>query len=1152
MRKPGLHRQSVLRSPPRLPSGLAGQAFSIAGIIPVKLESTSKGHHESLEGYVPHPALAGSGPKPPVDRPVAVEKKNSQRQIPVEWESAEIHSRGIGDSHENKLTEESTQFRINRTDNLPVQITAAHSGNAPEHHKQGLSGSPGLLESGFNTGKPTGLQAAWIRLRPGGVERKKSKGGKQRVFQEGQVDFADHGPGLLSIFPALHLGQDLLYNIRKTDAEKKIMEDPKEFVAGEVGPDLLTIPITLAALAMFIAPGPAQVVDDFSGGDWTLFSSTPGEISAGPGKLHLRDAPGPPDWVTASKTFTIDIDRTPLFVVNVLAASDHGTVKLIRKEPHDKRVAVEIDRPGLFVVNLRDRFGWQGTARIETCLYAIGEEEEITFEYIKYAGELTEKEKELIGNQAAGGNVRLMVSPFEVVPLFSTCSYYFKSPGRPGLAVAHRGKGGTWLGAFPPVYVKEDGMYRGSIVDLDEDTPYELKITAANGDVLAQQTFRTWRSQVPTGKTIILDETTFPGQLTIRESGSPGGWIRITGKKGFVLRNDRTGPLIELVRAKYIILEGLMLRGGLKEAISIRRCRHIRVVNCDIAGWGRIGTQRFDLDGKYYTREGRAINWDSAILISKSTGTVVERCYIHDPVSTANSWYESHPAGPQAVGMDKSPSTVLRYNDFIGSDEHRWNDAVEGAGNFHLNGGFNRDGDIYGNLMCFANDDALEIDGGQTNVRVFLNKFEGCLCGVSIQGCMSGPSYVFRNLLVNMGDERGLAGQTIKTSSYANGPGAVSFIFGNTCHGRSRDLNLPHNLRIVARNNIFAGRSAISGMRRSPQSECDYNLLSTGDAADEEHGIPGKPDFIDAGRGNFALRKTSKGVGRGIAIENFAPGKNGRTDMGAIPLGSGLVLPLRPIPVDLDCHQMLFSPSDVRSGRSRSVTATVGGEGFSGRYRIARNEAFDWFHVTPEAGVLESGKTETFVVMPRPGRMTGRPLYRGAFLIRLDSGYSRPVLVYARTDFVPAMKPEREGSWVAYAEAEAPVAGKARDTIADPLASGGKCILLAGSAGKDAVEYRFRVPLAGHYFVLLRVKSDEPVESHDSLLFSVDGGPLERARLRSAGSWTWSLAAHNREMSLICLQPFKLTAGEHVLKLAPRASIYVDLVAITDDPKLFD
>jgi len=40
---------------------------------------------------------------------------------------------------------------------------------------------------------------------------------------------------------------------------------------------------------------------------------------------------------------------------------------------------------------------------------------------------------------------------------------------------------------------------------------------------------------------------------------------------------------------------------------------------------------------------------------------------------------------------------------------------------------------------------------------------------------MSGPSHIFRNLLVNIGDERGLAGQTIKTSSHANDPSAVAF-----------------------------------------------------------------------------------------------------------------------------------------------------------------------------------------------------------------------------------------------------------------------------------------------------------------------------------------------------------------------------------------
>ena len=910
--------------------------------------------------------------------------------------------------------------------------------------------------------------------------------------------------------------------------------------------------LAFVALVLSLAPAHAEVIDDFSQGGWKLFPSTPGRFTVEAGRLHLQDAEGTPSWVTASKVFTVDVDKTPFFLVKVATASDRGTVKLIRQDPYDKRVAIEIDRPGLYAVDMRGRFGWEGPCDLETCLYAIGDEEEITYEYVKFAEQLTESDEALIQERNSGGNVRLDVAPFAVVPLFNTCSVYFTSPKLDALHVLYRKEGDDWLKALPPAYFEEDNMYRGSVVNLEENTPYELRLTDGAGEILAQTDFTTWSTEVPVANTVVLDEDNFDGRLTIGESGSPEGWIRYTARQGFVLENDRDGPLIELYKARYVLLEGLVLRGGLQDAISIRKCEHVRIVNCDIAGWGRIGTQRFDRDGKYYTKEGAAINWDSAILISKSTGTVVERCYIHDPVSTANSWYCSHPAGPQAVGIDKPQSTVLRYNDFVGSDLHRWNDAVEGAGNFHLDGGFNRDADIYGNLMCFANDDALEIDGGQTNVRVFLNKFEGCLCGVSIQGCMSSPSYVFRNLLVNMADERGVGGQTIKTSSYSNGKSAVSFIFNNTCFGESGDLGLVGNLRIVAKNNIFAGRSAIHGRQRSPQSECDYNLLSTEEDIRETHGILGGPGFVDAEAGLFAPLEASSAVGHGTAIDNFAPGIDGNADMGAISFGSDLVLPVRPIPAVLDRYQLTFSSVGTSAARSRTVTATVRGEGFSSDYRIAKNDAFDWFTVTPENGTLSSGAEEQFEVSLVPDRMKARRVYRGAFLVRLASGYSRPVTVYAETDYSPAAKPSRRGVFVDYLEAEEPSGGPAYEVTADPSASGGTCALVSGTESREPAEYGFTVPEAGSYVVLMRVRSDEPVGSHDSVHFRIDDGPLGQATLRSDASWVWSMAAHNNKQRLTCLQPFELAAGEHVLKLAPRESLYVDLIAITDDPRLFD
>ena len=86
----------------------------------------------------------------------------------------------------------------------------------------------------------------------------------------------------------------------------------------------------------------------------------------------------------------------------------------------------------------------------------------------------------------------------------------------------------------------------------------------------------------------------------------------------------------------------------------------------------------------------------------------------------------------------------------------------------------------------------------------------------------------------------------------------------------------------------------------------------------------------------------------------------------------------------------------------------------------------------------------------------------------------------------------------------------------------------------------------------MRIRSDEPVGAHDSVRFALDDGPLDEACLLSATSWTWSLAGHNRQQRLTRLQAFELTPGEHVLKLAPKESIYVDLIAVTDNPGMFD
>lgn len=177
------------------------------------------------------------------------------------------------------------------------------------------------------------------------------------------------------------------------------------------------------------------------------------------------------------------------------------------------------------------QFGWNGVGDVETCLYANGDEEDITYEYVKYAAKLSQEEETLLKAKATTGNTRLSVEDFEVVPPFNACSFYLPGPKPDALCVAYRKKGGDWLEALEPPYMAEDDMVRGSIVDLDEDTSYEIRITGDHGEILAQQEFRTWRSDVPIARTIVLDDATFPGELTIRGEGSPDGWIKYTARK---------------------------------------------------------------------------------------------------------------------------------------------------------------------------------------------------------------------------------------------------------------------------------------------------------------------------------------------------------------------------------------------------------------------------------------------------------------------------------------------------------------------------------------------------------------------------------------------------------------------------------------------
>ena len=669
-------------------------------------------------------------------------------------------------------------------------------------------------------------------------------------------------------------------------------------------------------------------------------------------------------------------------------------------------------------------------------------------------------------------------------PTFCSCSVEFGA-NQPieGLRLEWRkASGGEWR-SLPEREWKHRPVsrtYRASIRVLEEDTRYEVRLTA-HGQVVKSGSFRTWKSDVPIVRTI---ELTAGGPLpkTISDKGTADGWIRYTTAPGVVIDfGDGAEDAVEVDGAQYVVFDGMRIRGTRgRRVFKLTNCRHVRIRNCDISRWGRVGTPRFDLCGRIYapgmSDSEYGINFDAAIEIGEGCfGVVVERCWIHDPRGRANSWYYSHPAGPEAVALLKPlGSTVIRWNDFVGSDVHRFNDAVEGAGNFRENGGFNRDADIYGNFMAFCNDDCIELDGGQRNVRCFGNRFEAALCGVSVQGCMVGPSYVCNNLFSGMCGEFGEWGQTVKTGGGRHGPEAEVFLDDNFFWGDGYGIEMRTNLTVRSMRNVFAGRQRINHVKASPASTSEGDVFGKTVSECE----------LDAS------------------------------------------YPLRPMALSLEAAR--FSGFKVRGGvpEPSEVVVRARSAGRESRFKIEKNEVFDWLEVSPSEGIVPADGEVALTVRLDPAKMKDRRWYRGAFLARAADGFSRPFTVYAETDFKNPYFAERSGDKAVY------VCGFKEGDYA--------------SFGEEGRVFGFSVPSAGRWYLMLHGIGAGEVTA------AVDDDEPQVSRQQGRDYPTWTMLAPGRRQGNM-MRPYDLAPGAHKLLLRNSTGAFrCDGVVVAKNPLEFE
>lgn len=622
----------------------------------------------------------------------------------------------------------------------------------------------------------------------------------------------------------------------------------------------------------------------------------------------------------------------------------------------------------------------------------------------------------------------------ETHPTFESCSYYVAyADGYTECRVFYKqSSDATWRRAYAPVFAANEQSsgfeFRGSIVGLREETEYDLKAEIWKDGALLEQastTFATWDPTPPIAQTISLASMYSGGALTITSKvGSNSGWIKIVGDGTTVIDGQFLAEqALHVTNSRYLILENLIVRGGSRHGIMVAdNCSFIRIVNCDISGWGRVPVTQLN-NGLFVDATSTVIDLDAGIMVKDVPYTVIERCFIHDPRGNTNAWdgttidnvpfSGSHPVGPSGI-LYRLRNSVIRYNDIVGSAGHYYNDCIQSAKNNV--GGALRDVDIYGNCFSGSEDDGIELDGGQMNVRLFKNLFTMSFGGFSQAPNTLGPSYVYRNLIANLGDSRLVSDFAVKNGGGTTYSKGRQYYFNNTFYapgsviqgvGYGGDAGgVKEKFIATSRNNILVstGTSAwsIDDIYKFPENSFDYDILGNTKApggrgtirafsGTEPHGLYGVPAFVNVDQNNFDLDATSIGINSGIVLDNFSDTYLGTApDHGAFESGERTLIPYRPLNIIPDKYLVRTS-----AGVPQTVTLSIGTlSGISTRsFSVRKSNDMNWLTVSPASGVLNENTDLTFTVSSNPGAFSGS--VRGIFLVRLGDGYSIPITVVA-------------------------------------------------------------------------------------------------------------------------------------------------------------
>ena len=374
----------------------------------------------------------------------------------------------------------------------------------------------------------------------------------------------------------------------------------------------------------------------------------------------------------------------------------------------------------------------------------------------------------------------------------------------------------------------EDGdtLFAGSVLMLDPDTAYDLKLTLTDPDggqatkTLSAHTIAepvaptggrtlyvipgdgggrgtkddpykgiaSCEGDAMPGDTFLLAPGTYSGAVRLRRSGDPGKPIIWRGS------DDAAGGKTIIdgqANARAVTASGL--HDVWFEDLSVRN-----------ATYGIVSQE----SGRMVIRRCHFNDVDFGIAATKNGNDSVNDYFVTDNVMVGRSKWPRSEGIEDRRGVQLTGSGhVIAYNRIS-----HFGDAIDTMPSIRCDSI-----DIHNNDCDILTDDGIETDYSQRNVRVFENRLTNIFQGISTQPVYGGPIYIFRNALFNV---------CVEPFKMHNSPSGALFLHNTIVKAGPAHvvMTTAPMSNMVSRNNLFVGTTAKTAVdMQVPATDCDFD-----------------------------------------------------------------------------------------------------------------------------------------------------------------------------------------------------------------------------------------------------------------------------------------------------------------------------------------